>query len=181
MQINQPLRRLEIICPTQTTSQNDFEADAVLKLNSTELIATGSRSYCLDTRNEILENRGYVLPQDWEQDWMVQHGPVWTPDQLTQTRMWLQPSRFIPESTDTSKCAQWINEIDTTEHLVGDFTSEMPLIRTTGTNGFSNLQFDGSNDFLLIPKTKDDGSTMTLNLNVGTQESPAAQGTADFF
>lgn len=182
MQINQPLHRLELLCPTQTDDQNNLDAPAVLRLNSTELIARGTRAYCLDTRNEILENRGYVLPQDWENDWMAQVGPVWTPDQLTQTRLWLQPSRFIPETTATTKCAQWLNELDITEYFESTITSEMPTITATGQNGFSYLEFDGTDDFMQVPKLKADGSTaMTLNLNVGAMASPAVQGSADFF
>lgn len=182
MQINQPLRRLEIICPTQTGDQSSFDIPAVLRLNSTELIARGTRGYCLDTRNEILENRGFVLPEDWDNDWMPQVGPVWTPDQLTQTRLWLQPTRHIPETTDNTKCAQWINEIDTTEYFEGVYTSEMPTIGLKGTNGFDYLTFDGTDDFLQIPKLKADGSTtMSLDLNVGHMASPAVTGSADFF
>lgn len=89
---NVPLRRIEIL---------GSEDMSCVKLNHRQMIGKGTREYCLSLRENILENRKYRVPEDWDTKWDVSLGPIWHPGDVTDLKCWFQPEYFHPWA-DTS-------------------------------------------------------------------------------
>ncbi len=65
------------------------------------MIGRGTRKYCLSLRENLLENRNYRVPEDWDTKWDINLGPVWTPSDLSLS-CWYQPEYFHPLSATSS-------------------------------------------------------------------------------
>jgi hypothetical protein len=163
MDIGTPLRRLEIL-GDDTTS--------ILKANHTTMLNKGSREYILSVREELFNNRGFKVPEDWDTTWDVNLGPIWTPEELGDSVVcWLSPEYLHPLDTDADVIAQaddrsgngviWENT-----HATGTlptFTSEL--------NGFKGMDFAGdwlysldeSGDGELDPGTGDFAISMLIS------------------
>ena len=105
MNINTPLFELEVIGDTD---------NAVLKANRTEMLCRGSKEYCLSMREEIIANRGFTAPQDWDIKWAPRNGPTWMPDKLSELTCHLTPDSYAL-SSDTSNAedvVEWADETD---------------------------------------------------------------------
>tara|TARA_R100000664_G_C2753974_1_gene141473 strand:+ start:578 stop:2290 length:1713 start_codon:yes stop_codon:yes gene_type:complete len=89
---NVPLKKIEIL---------GSEDIACVKLNHQQMIGRGSREYCLSLRENLLENRDYRVPEDWDRDWNVNLGPAWHPGEVADLKCWFQPEYFHPWA-DTS-------------------------------------------------------------------------------
>ena len=179
MYIQSPLNTLDIITKGAITDdQSDGDRQASLLLNQTELIAKGTLDYCRDTRREILTNRGFTVPQDWELSWNHKLGPIWTPDQLTGDIMWCDQRGMYNDDTVTAACTRWENQLDSLEYWSQLYTDDSPSIASTGQNGFKYLSFNGSDEFMVIPSLRhEDDAAMTMSLNPGADGSGnAGQG-----
>ena len=114
-----PIRRMEII---------GTEESSCIKINHNQLIGRGTREYCLSSRENILGNRDYRIPEDWDRTWTVGLGPAWTPEELGTLNCWFQPEYFHP----------WTTTSTTTETSQPD---EGTAIDTMFHNGLSSTSF----------------------------------------
>ena len=126
---------------------------AALKINNTTMVCKGTREYCLSTREEILANRGFTVPTNWDLEWNFHNKSTWTPSQLDKLECHLTPNSYAL-STDES------NPEDVTEW--DDVTTNdikfLPLSATsapheaneivTSAASFKGVQFDRTNDIL---------------------------------
>jgi len=192
MGIETPLRKLEII-GNDTTS--------ILKANHSNLISKGSREYILSVREQMLSNRSFKVPEDWDVDWNIRLGPIWTPAELGSTNLvcWLGPEYYHPLDTDADIIAQasdrsgngviWENTW--TSASCPTFTS--PLVGLgSSSDGFKGMGFDGtqwiystdeSGDGELDPGTGDFSITMLVEFGgISTAEKYVlcSDGTKDF-
>ena len=90
------------------------EDNSCLKLNNTTMVCRGTREYCLSTREEILVNRGYTVPKDWDLSWSVHRKSTWTPSQLSSLACHLTPDTYSL-STDTGNpedVTEWADDTD---------------------------------------------------------------------
>jgi hypothetical protein len=181
MYIGTPLHSFEIITAGDITDdQEDGSIQAAMKINQTTLIGKGTLDYCRDTRREILSNRGFVVPQDWELNWIRARGPIWTPDQMAGVAMWCDQRGIFNDTTVTDACTKWANQLDEDQYFSQMYTDDSPYIGTTGVNGFRYLTFDGDNEYMIIPKVRhEDSSAMDLDFNPGAGPS-GNTGEADF-
>tara|TARA_Y100000593_G_scaffold56978_1_gene106132 strand:- start:8926 stop:9921 length:996 start_codon:yes stop_codon:yes gene_type:complete len=147
MEIGTPLKRLEIIGTDDTS---------ILKANHSTMLNKGSKEYILSVREEILKNRGFKIPEDWDTEWDANLGPIWTPAELGDAIVcWLSPEYLHPLSTDDDIVAQaddrsgngvvWENTH--TSGTLPTFTSEL--------NGFKGMSF--ANDWLYSLDESGDG------------------------
>ena len=74
MHIDVPLLDIEIIGTAETS---------ILKINRETLASKGSREYCLSVREELLANRGFSKPEDWDMKWNSHTLSTWTPSKLS--------------------------------------------------------------------------------------------------
>ena len=75
--------------------------NSCVKINHNQMIGRGTKEYCLALRENLLENRNYRVPEDWDTTWDINLGPVWTPEDLS-LKCWYQPEYFHPLSTTSS-------------------------------------------------------------------------------
>jgi len=162
MGIETPLRKLEIIGNTTTS---------ILKANHSNLISKGSREYVLSIRAELLNVRSFKIPEDWDTDWNIRLGPIWTPTELGSTNLvcWLSPEYYHPLSTDDGIIAQaedrsgngvtWENT--NSDDSCPEFTSALNEFKGMGFNGSQYIySLDESGDGELDPGTGDFSITM---------------------
>ena len=151
MEISSPLFKLEIIGTDDVS---------ILKVNHHELLGKGTRDYVLSVREELLTNRSMKIPEDWDLDWNINLGPIWTPDELgTSVAAWILPEFLHPLDTDTTRVAQaddrgsagveWENTNEAAS--LPTFSSEL--------NGFKGMSFaaSGSGDYLYSLDESGDG------------------------
>jgi len=92
-----PLKRLEVI---------GTDSNSCLKANHSSFLGRGTRDFILSRRHAILENKGFLVPEDWDTSWDISIGPIWTPERLGSSvvKCWLSPEYFHPwdpTSTET--------------------------------------------------------------------------------
>ena len=181
MYIGEPLDSFDIeVAGDITDDQDDGNLQAPMKINQTVLIGRGTLDYCRDTRREILSNRGYVVPQDWELSWKRAVGPIWTPDQMAGVAMWCDQRGIFNDTTVTTACTKWASQLDGDQYFSQMYTDDSPSIQSSGVNGFRYLAFDGDNEYMIIPKVRhEDSSAMDLDFNPGAGPS-GNTGEADF-
>lgn len=141
MEIGSPLHTLDII---------GGETRSILKLNQTEWIAKGTRDHVLSIRDEILTNRGYIVPEDWDTSWNVHLGPIWTPAQLGSTviKCWLSPEYLHPSSGDANDVAEAEDRSGNEIKFNNTYVEANQPHFSAELNGFQGIDFDGSNDVL---------------------------------
>ena len=138
MSSNYPILSLNII-GGETNIATD---NCALKQNKSEMLARGTYDYISSLRNELLENQGFRVPEDWDHEWDKMTGPIWTPDGMTNLNTWLLPEYFRPETTDTDKCTEATNRVDGGEDLVQNTASNMPyLVARADEKNFTVLDF----------------------------------------
>jgi hypothetical protein len=141
MGISSPIHTLEII---------GNEATSILKLNHTDMTSKGSRDYILSVRDELLTNRGYIVPDDWDLKWNVHLGPIWTPARLTTTELkcWLSPEYLHPSATVAEDIAEAEDRSGNGikfENL--DIVTGQPHF-SSALNGYTGMDFNGSTQLL---------------------------------
>ena len=106
MRIDLPLHTLDIILDsTFTDRRTQYDtATGVLRANKTQLIMRSTYRELLAERNSILEARGFRIPEDWDLEWNVHLGPVWTPASESSTTIWLSPEYLHEETETTGGC-----------------------------------------------------------------------------
>lgn len=162
MGIETPLRKLEIIGDSTTS---------VLKANHSKFISKGSREYILSVREQLLNNRSFKVPEDWDIDWNIKLGPIWTPAELGSTKLvcWLSPeyyhsldsdSNIIAQATDRSgNGVTWENTAS--EDTLPEFTTALNSFKGMGFDGTQYIySLDESGDGELDPGTGDFSITM---------------------
>jgi len=162
MSIDEPLLTLDII-----GADGDVEiGNCVLRQNKTNIVGRGSIDYILGLRNEILSNRGYKVPENWDLKWNYQQGPIWSPDEIgSLLETWCLPEYFRPETDeDPEKCIEATNRVDGTVGFEQQNIANMPLMTQDAASGrnYKRLEFDGAN-------TSMRGGT-TAMWSVGTQD-----------
>jgi len=151
MNINTPLRTLDIVGTTNSST---------CVANQTENLGRGTRDYILSLRNEILENRGYVLPEDFDTNWNIRLGPIWTPDVESRLINWISPEYFRPETNNPTKIIEATDRSPEENNWSQTALGNMPTLGTP-LNGFDGLVFDGFTDKMV------DDTTDTLNHGTG--------------
>ena len=142
MYIDEPLHTLDIVIDEDTDN-------AILRANKNEFLGRGTKEYILSYRNETLSNRGYIVPEDWDYEWNVHLGPVWTPDVLGSTKVvsWISPEYLKLKTGSTTLLAQASDRSGNDNHFDGP-TGKEPSLSTTKLNYMSGIDFDGSDDFM---------------------------------
>ena len=185
MGIETPLYKLEII-GNDTTS--------ILKANHSNLISKGSREYVLSVREQMLNNKSFKVPEDWDVDWNIRLGPIWTPAELGSTNLvcWLSPEYYHPLDTDADIIAQASDRSGNGVIWENTWTSASCPTFTSPLNGFKGMGFDGnqwiysmdeSGDGELDPGTGDFSITMLVEFGaIGIAEKYVlcSDGTKDF-
>ena len=185
MNIDTPLFAFEII-PFKAladSEQDGSNVQAAIKINNTTFAGKGTIDYCIDVRRDVLTNRGFVVPQDWELTWNRHVGPIWTPDQMPSVHMWCH-QKGIFSDTNSDKCTKWQSELDENHYFSQSVEDDCPEITTNGQNGFKYLAFDGVNEYMVIPKTHHtdhplSGQATTCDCNPG-DDSSGNTGKGDF-
>lgn len=189
MDIHEPLFAFEII-PAKAMSdiqQDGSNTQASMKINNTTFVGKGTIDYCLDVRREVLANRGFVVPQDWELTWNRTVGPVWTPDQMPDIHMWCHQKGIFNDTTDTTLCTKWQSELDENHYFSQSIANDCPSIGTNGQNGFKYLNFNGlsaGQEYMAIPLVHHsdhplEGQATTCDFNPGDDTS-GNSGKGDF-
>jgi len=139
MEIDKPLLSFDIY---------GSDDNSALRSNKKEFQCRGSRSYVLSYRNEILERRGWQVPEDWDLSWTKRFGAIWTPEFETNIASWIQPEYFRAETSDPTLCIEATDRLDSTKGFEQTTAASMPTLTSTdfGTRSFNGLNFDGSND-----------------------------------
>ena len=146
MYLDEPLHTLDIIID----EDNDR---AVLRANKTELLCRGTKEYILSQRSEILTNRGYVVPEDWDYNWNVHLGPIWSPaasEDITQSNIvaWVLPEYFVADSSDATKITKAADRAGSNDFLADVTSSKWPSFSTVKLNNHYGIEFDGTDDYL---------------------------------
>jgi len=185
MGIETPLRKLEII---------GIETTSILKANHSNLISKGSREYVLSVREQMLSNRSFKVPEDWDVDWNIRLGPIWTPAELGSTNLvcWLSPEYYHPLDTDADIIAQANDRSGNRVIWENTWASASCPTFTSPLNGFKGMGFDGtqwiystdeSGDGELDPGTGDFSITMLVEfgaISVAEKYVLCSDGTKDF-
>lgn len=146
MFIDDPLHTLDII----VDEDNDR---AILRANKTKMLGKGTKEYILSYRSELLSNRGYIVPEDWDYEWNVHVGPIWSPaatEDITQTDIvsWILPEYFVADATDATKITKAADRNGNNDFVAHTLSSKWPSFSTVKLNNHSGIEFDGSDDFL---------------------------------
>jgi hypothetical protein len=162
MSIDEPLLTLDII----GADGDVYTGNSVLRQNKTDIIGRGPIDYILGLRNEVLSNRGYKVPENWDTKWNYQQGPIWSPNEIgTLLKTWCLPEYFKAESSESSEvCVEATNRVDGTVGFEQNTVSAMPLMTQDTASGrnYKRLEFDGAN-------TKMRGKDTSM-WNVGTED-----------
>ena len=134
MNISSPLRSLELI---------GTDSNTTLKANRIEMLGRGTKEYMLSIREDILTNRSFKVPEDWDTDWNINLGPIWTPAELGSTALvsWLSPEYLHPSSADADICAQADDRSGNEVTWVNTYSSASSPTFTPELNGFKGMEF----------------------------------------
>jgi hypothetical protein len=161
MNIGMPLHTLDII---------GTDDNATLRINKSCNGGRGSKEFMLSKREGILTPRGMKIPEDWDTNWDVRLGPIWSPQALPTSegditlQCWLLPEYIHPYSSDDSKVYQAEDRTDHDILFTQTTLSKMPDV-SAEENGFTGMYFDGSNDYL-----EGDAESGDDGLDVGTSD-----------
>jgi hypothetical protein len=150
MSIEDPIFALDI----EVTDGNVTSTNCCLTQNKTDLVCRGTLDYCVSVRNEILSNRGYHIPEDWDLNWHIKKPPIWTPQDSYNLETWLCPEEFNADADTPTKCIEIENRSthgSATISFTQNTASFQPTLEVqTGLfREFESLEFDGSNDRML--------------------------------
>ena len=134
------------------------EETSILRLNQTELVSKGSRDYILSVREAVLSNRDYIIPADWDTEWNVHLGPIWTPERLDSTELlcWLPPEYLHELDTDDTKVAEAEDRSGNGNTFYNTYLEANLPTFSSELNGFKGMDFDGAGDCLYEQSESDD-------------------------
>ena len=70
------------------------EDSSTLVANKHINLGRGTREYILSKRDALLSNRNFIVPEDWDREWNIHLGPIWTPGLLSEVKCWLSPENL---------------------------------------------------------------------------------------
>ena len=194
MDLDSPLRTLDIILDNETfVDRNNELTDrmGVLRANKTQLLMRSTFEECLIERQSILEGRGFRAPEDWELEWNVNLGPVWSPADEANLAIWLSPDKMIEDEGNSGKIGLWEDQSGGQYDFYNAAYNHQPALGTH-LNGFKPVVFPGfvganTRDFLYMggegeanqwPTDTNPGSgdrlTIAMMVNTGEDDNVAA-------
>jgi len=150
MSINDPLFSLDIL----GASDDITASNCILRQNKTELLGRGPLGDIVSMRDDILNNRGYRVPEAWDHSWSKIKGPVWTPASITTGALetWICPEYFRPETDNPTLCIEATNRMDDSVAFEQTATILMPEL-VEGLKNFQGLKFDGEDVMKAVSNT----------------------------
>jgi len=195
MDISYPLHTLDIILDNETfVDRNNELTDrkGVLRANKTQLLLRSTFEELLIERQTILEGRGFRAPEDWELEWNINLGPVWTPADEANLAIWLSPDKMVVDTgTGFGTIGLWEDQSGSKYDFYNAAFNHQPTLGTH-LNGFKPVVFPGNvsantRDFLYMggegeanqwPTNTNPGSgdrlTIGMMVNTGEDDDRAA-------
>ncbi len=119
-----------------------------LKANQHEILCRGSRQYCLDKRQEILERRGLAVPETWDLQWNSSTGAKWHPGLLDDPDLLLwctMDNAHLDTYFDDPKTrASKLKDRSGYGHDFDEVSGSGPEVDKALQNGFQGLKFTGT-------------------------------------
>ena len=194
MDIDSPLRTLDIILDNETfVDRNNELTDriGVLRANKTQLLMRSTFEELLIERQSILEGRGFRAPEDWELEWNVNLGPVWSPADEANLAIWLSPDKMVEDAGNSGNIGHWEDQSGGQYDFYNAAYNHQPALGSH-LNGFKPVVFPGNvgantRDFLYMggegeanqwPTNTNPGSgdrlTVAMMVNTGEDDNVAA-------